>query len=133
VHSASDTEYSWSFYTGSLVGASFAGHPVIQQATLKVDAALHPAAAGLPANWVRIDEWYNFSANVRSSSTVVLTLDETTYDGGTMGADHPIAWAREVDAGRAFYTALGHTDESYAEEAFLGHLKAAIEWAAKRR
>jgi len=47
-----------------------------------------------------------------------------------MGVDHPIAWLHEYDGGRAFYTALGHTSESYAEPVFLTHLTQAIEWAA---
>src|SRR5689334_12334085 len=36
IHSASDTEYEWSWY-GQLVGAYFKNHPHIQQATLKVE------------------------------------------------------------------------------------------------
>jgi type 1 glutamine amidotransferase len=122
IHSATDTEYGWVFY-GELLGARFAGHPAIQQATLRWEDG---------GEWVRTDEWYNFSANPRASSRVVLTIDESTYSGGTMGADHPIAWAREVDAGRAFYTAGGHTDESFGEPLFVGHLKAAIDWAGRR-
>jgi type 1 glutamine amidotransferase len=49
-----------------------------------------------------------------------------------MGDDHPIAWYHEYDGGRAFYTALGHTEESYADELFLMHLKGAVEWARGR-
>ncbi len=47
-----------------------------------------------------------------------------------MGADHPVAWLHSYDGGRAFYTALGHTSESYSEELFLQHLTHAVEWAA---
>jgi hypothetical protein len=32
-----------------------------------------------------------------------------------MGADHPIAWCQQIDRGRSWYTAMGHTAESYAE------------------
>src|SRR6266403_2021959 len=35
IHSAADTEYGWPWY-GGLVGAYFASHPAIQQATVKV-------------------------------------------------------------------------------------------------
>jgi type 1 glutamine amidotransferase len=45
-----------------------------------------------------------------------------------MGADHPIAWCRERLGGRSFYTALGPTDESFAEPAFLGHLRGTLSW-----
>ena len=46
---------------------------------------------------------------------VLATIDESTYDGGGMGADHPIAWWHEYDGGRAWYTAGGHTDEAWSE------------------
>jgi type 1 glutamine amidotransferase len=47
-----------------------------------------------------------------------------------MGADHPIAWYHEYDGGRAWYTALGHTSESYYEPLFLAHLWGGIIYAA---
>ena len=50
---------------------------------------------------------------------VLATLDETSYKGGKNGANHPIAWYHEFDGGRAFYTAGGHTSESYSEPLFL--------------
>jgi type 1 glutamine amidotransferase len=129
VHSASDTEYDWPWY-GGLVGAYFGGHPAIQTATLHVEDRAHPSTAGLPAAWVRSDEWYNFRANPRAAVRVLARLDETTYAGGTMGDDHPIAWYHAYDGGRAWYTAGGHTPESYAEPLFLEHLLGGIRYAA---
>jgi type 1 glutamine amidotransferase len=61
---------------------------------------------------------------------VLATLDETTYSGGTMGFDHPIAWCHEYDGGRAWYTAGGHTESSYSEPLFVAHLLGGIEFAA---
>ena len=61
---------------------------------------------------------------------VLATLDETTYSGGAMGADHPIAWCQEIDGGRSWYTAMGHTKESYDEPLFRLHLLGGIESAA---
>jgi type 1 glutamine amidotransferase len=132
VHSAADTEYDWAFYAEMLGGAHFLNHPVIQPAVLHVEAADHPAARHLPEPWSRTDEWYDFRMNPRGAADVILTIDETTYTGGMMGADHPIAWSRSVDAGRAFYTALGHTIESYSEPDFRLHVAGGIEWAAGR-
>jgi type 1 glutamine amidotransferase len=129
VHSASDTEYGWPFY-GELVGAPFAGHPEVQSATVRVVDRVHSATRGLPESWPRVDEWYNFAFNPRAKVHVLATLDETTYSGGAMGTDHPIAWCRFVFGGRAFYTALGHTNESYAEPLFLAHLLGGIQFAA---
>jgi type 1 glutamine amidotransferase len=133
IHGASAAEYDWPFY-GELVGAYLSEHPEIQEAVIRVENASHPATAGLPTTWRRTDEWYAFRANPRSNVTVLLTLDETTYSPGTsaMGADHPIAWYHTYESGRAFYTALGHTNESYSEPLFIGHIEGAIVWAAGR-
>jgi type 1 glutamine amidotransferase len=49
-----------------------------------------------------------------------------------MGRDHPVIWWRRVGRGRTFYTALGHTTESYAETRFRAHLGAALGWVAER-
>src|SRR6266700_2661530 len=132
VHSASDTEYAWSWY-GGLVGAYFDrihGHSKVVQATIHVIDRTHPSTVMLQALWVRTDEWYNFASNPRGKVNVLMTIDERTYKGGTMGADHPIAWYHEYDGGRAWYTALGHTSESYYEPLFLDHLWGEIIYAA---
>jgi type 1 glutamine amidotransferase len=137
VHSASDTEYDWPFY-GQLVGAYFKAHPAVQAARVNLELADHPAIAGLAAAvgltspWLHTDEWYDFRANPRGVVTVLATVDETSYTGGTMGADHPVIWAHDTSGGgRALYTALGHTKESYAEPGFRHHLVGALRWAAR--
>jgi len=124
VHSASDTEYDWAWY-GRLVGAYFQNHPAVQQAVVDVAEPRN----GLPAQWTRTDEWYNFRSNPRPSVHVIATLDESTYQGGEMGADHPIAWWHDYDGGRAWYTAGGHTIESWSEPLFLSHVLSGIEYA----
>lgn len=128
IHAAADTEYDWPFY-GRLVGAYFSGHPAIQKATILVEDRTHPATRHLPETWVRADEWYNYRANPRPNVKVLMTLVEATYEGGTMGNDHPITWRHESLGGRAFYTGLGHTPESYSEEPFVSMIFGAIRWA----
>lgn len=129
IHAASDTEHGWAFY-GELIGARFADHPPgVQKATTVTEDRDHPSTAGLPARWERTDEWYNFDANPRQKVHVLAHLDESTYSGGTMG-DHPIAWCHLVGKGRSWYTAGGHTSESYSEPLFLDHLRGGILWAA---
>jgi type 1 glutamine amidotransferase len=61
---------------------------------------------------------------------VLATVDESTYAGAGMGTDHPVAWCQEYDGGRAWYSAMGHTDESFREPRFLAHLLAGIRYAA---
>jgi len=87
--------------------------------------------ASLPDIWVRTDEWYNFQTNPRHTGDihVLASLDESSYSGGTMG-DHPIAWCHAYAGGRAWYTAGGHTRESYSESLFLQHLLGGLEYAA---
>jgi type 1 glutamine amidotransferase len=129
IHSAADTEYDWPWY-GALVGAWFRGHPPVQEATITVEDRTHPATRRLPQRWIRTDEWYDYRAVPGPEVTVLARLDETSYQGGAMGADHPIAWFHEFDGGRAFYTGGGHTEEAFAEPAFIRHLTGAILWAA---
>jgi type 1 glutamine amidotransferase len=130
IHAAADTEHGWPWY-GELVGAFFASHPAPAQARIRVEERDHPSTRALPDPWNRFDEWYDFQQNPRSRGvTVLLTLDEASYSGGQMGSDHPIAWYHEYDGGRAWYTAGGHTDESFSEPAFLEHLLGGIRYAA---
>ncbi|GAB4050107.1 ThuA domain-containing protein [Catellatospora paridis] len=129
IHAASDTEYTWPWY-GNLVGAYFANHPAPANATVKVADHVHPSTVSLPERWNRFDEWYAYQSNVRGKAHVLATLDETSYSGGTMGVDHPIAWCQNYDGGRAWYTGGGHTQESYAEANFRAHLLGGIRTAA---
>jgi type 1 glutamine amidotransferase len=125
IHSAADTEYDWPWY-GQLVGGWFDGHDAIQDA--RVLKARPFGVAALPDPWTRRDEWYNYKHFVRDVN-VILTLDTTTFEGSKHGTDHPIAWYREFDGGRMFYTGFGHTIESYSEPAFLQHLWDGINYA----
>ncbi|MDB6068165.1 MAG: C-terminal target protein [Pedosphaera sp.] len=129
VHAAADTLHNWPWY-GGLVGAYFVSHPAIQQATVKVADRVDPSTFMLPKRWVRTDEWYNLSINPRGAVHVLATLDENTYTGGSNGFDHPIAWSQNYDGGRAWFTAGGHTPESYAEPLFQAHLLGGIQFAA---
>jgi len=127
VHAATDAEYKWQWY-GNLVGGYFQSHPKIQQATLHVVDASHSSTKHLPKEWVRTDEWYNFK-NLNKEVHVLLTIDEKSYSGGKNGDYHPMAWWHNYDGGRAFYTELGHTDESYQEPLYLEHLAGGIQYA----
>jgi hypothetical protein len=110
--------------------ARFRNHPAQQTATMVVESPNHPSTTMLPKQWVRFDEWYNFTANPRPDVHVLLTLDESTYSGGSMGADHPIAWCHNFEGGRSWYEGAGHVDSSYTDPLFLEHLLGGIEWTA---
>jgi cytochrome c len=119
VHAAADTEYSWPWY-GELVGAYFNSHPSNQNAKVDVIDRAHPSTSHLQAAWTRFDEWYNYRSSPRQKVHVLAELDESSYSpgGGAMGDDHPIAWCRNFDGGRTWYTGMGHTLQSYADSAF---------------
>jgi len=127
VHSATDTEYDWQWY-GNLVGAYFKSHPAQQNAVFHVVDRTFIATKHLPAEWKRFDELYNFKW-VAPNLHILITIDEKSYTGGTMGDNHPMSWYHEYDGGRAFYTALGHTDESYSDPLYLQHLLGGIKYA----
>lgn len=127
VHAAADTEYNWPWYN-QLCGAYFLSHPKQQQnADVVVVNKNHPATKGLPDRWKRFDEWYSYKSIV-AGPIVLANLDEKTYQEGKNGDNHPIAWYRNFDGGKSFYTGLGHTDASYTEPLFLEHLLGGIRW-----
>ncbi|PST85181.1 Crp/Fnr family transcriptional regulator [Pedobacter yulinensis] len=132
VHAATDTEYGWPWY-GKLAGAYFVNHPQVQTARFMVKDKKHPATSFLPDTvWTRKDELYNFK-DINPNLKVLLTIDESSYQGGTNGPEHPMAWCHVYEGSRAFTTALGHTKESYSEPLFLKHLLGGIEYALGRR
>ncbi|GGN32678.1 ThuA domain-containing protein [Streptomyces fuscichromogenes] len=130
VHAAACTEYDWPYY-GELLGARFDRHPEYQPGRARVEDHDHPATRHLPAVWDLTDEWYDFRDNPRGRVRVLLRADETSYAGGGMGEDHPLAWCREQGAGRVFYTALGHARAAYRDSGFLAHLYGGVAWAAR--
>lgn len=127
IHSATDTEYDWPWF-GKLVGAYFLSHPDIQKATFVVKDKSHPTVSFLPERWEREDEFYNFK-NINPDVKTVLTIDESTYKGGSNGDFHPMSWYHEYDGGKAFYTGMGHTDQSYSDSLVLRHILEGINYA----
>ena len=140
IHAATDAEYNWAWY-GRLSGGYFLGHPRrnVQEAVINVVDTKSPMTKGLPVQWKRTDEYYSYRPGSNPKDLhVLLTLDESTEDYGMqsnlkMGDFHPLAWYHEYDGGRAFYTALGHTDETYSDPLFLNHLLAGIKYAMGKK
>lgn len=134
IHSASDTEYDWGWY-GRMAGAYFLNHPGMNDTFPNVQPGIidivdkdHSTTEFLPERWERTDEWYSFK-NLNNDVNVLMNIDEDSYNGGADMGQHPMAWYHDYDGGRAFYTAFGHTKESFAEELFLQHLLKGIEYA----
>lgn len=139
IHSASDTEYDWEWYT-KMVGHMFKIHPQIQTAKLQVIDRNFPGLSTLPDEFLWTDEWYEFSEAKSNDLNYIIKIDEGSYDpkvkwgdnvGEGMGDMHPMAWYHEYDGGRTFYTGLGHVPAVYQDPMFLAHLYGGIYWAAK--
>jgi hypothetical protein len=140
VHSASDTEAQWPWYT-QLLGRSFHIHPPIQTAEISVVDRTFPGTERLPRKFWFTDEYYEFGEENVKGLNYILSVDERTYDpvvnwewdkksGKGMGTFHPISWNHEFDGGRSFFTALGHLPAEYQDDLFLEHLWGGIYWAA---
>ena len=134
IHAAADCEYDWGWY-GRLVGGYFLSHPGIhdtfpnvQEGILNVVDKENIATKHLSAQWKRTDEFYSYK-KINKDTKVILKIDEKSYHGGENGDNHPMAWYHEYDGGRSFYTALGHTKESFTEEPYLQHILGGIQYA----
>lgn len=121
IHGPTDAERDWPWY-GKLIGAYFDSHPSnpnVRKGTYVIVDKDHPAThQGLPERWERTDEFYNFQ-KMSPAITPLINIDESSYEGGNMGDNHPMVWYQEYDGGRMFYTAMGHTIETYSEPLFL--------------
>jgi type 1 glutamine amidotransferase len=134
IHCASQAgiKGGWDWY-GSMIGAINVGHPgkedQFQTATIKVEDHTHPATRFLSDTWELKDEWFFYDKSPRATVNVLLSLDESTYNPGNAMGDHPIAWYKEYDGGRMFYTGIGHMKELFIDANFIQHLEFGIQWA----
>ncbi|GBE88536.1 ThuA-like domain-containing protein [Sparassis latifolia] len=142
IHCASACLYECEFYRKE-IGALFDYHPEISTGVIEVLDQNHPTTKMLPPKWEVFDEMYNFRSDPRSvGAKVILIADETSYkDDGERkydhGTPHPMAWYQERGAGvestgtagRSWYTALGHGEETWRDDLFIAHVLAGIQWA----
>jgi len=138
LHAAGDNSHKAPWYTGTIIGAKFIGHPggtdQFQSAQVIVDQPRHPVMAGVTMPWAPVDEWYSFDANPKMQGmTILARIDEASYHPGaklTMGS-HPVIWTNPATKGRVVYSALGHLPESYDDPNYRRILTNAIHWAGK--
>ena len=118
IHAAADSHYHWPWY-GKMIGGHFARHP---QGT--PTGTVHVLATGETRS--RTDEWYYFD-DWDPTSHLLVTLDPQSIGEKDVNPN-PMSWTRKVDGGRVFYTAMGHTTQSYSEPWFLNHLAEGLDW-----
>jgi type 1 glutamine amidotransferase len=126
VRTASHAVQTWLEFDKLVLGGNYKSHHPAGPVT-KVEAteaaAGHPILAGVKLTSAADSLYKNLghAADIR----VLLT---GTIDGQPT---EPIAWTREVNGGRVFYTSLG-AQETFRDPAFRRMLAQAILWAAKR-
>ena len=126
IHAAADSHYFWPWY-GRLIGGRFQRHPAgTPTGRVSIVNRRHRANRGLPRASIRTDEWYYYD-DFDPTSTLLMTLDPASIGEADVNPN-PVSWARTVDGGRVFYTALGHTAESYSEPFFLKHVADGLDW-----
>ncbi len=133
-HSATDTLYQWPEY-GEMIGGYFDGHPWVHEATVEVEDPDHPATRDIGAGpaFRMVEEFYQFRAFSRDRVRVLLTLDPRSINLRLPGVnrtdeDFALAWVRPYGAGRVFYTALGHFDETWRDPRFVRMLEGALRY-----
>ena len=134
IHGASTSESDWPWF-GKMLGGNFVRHPEFQDFDVKVIDGSHPSTAFLDETWHWEDECY-YMNQLNPANKVLLAADLTTlqddkrseYPARIFGDLFPLAWYRETEHGRVFYTALGHEPEDYAEPKYVKHLWKGIQW-----
>lgn len=138
LHAAGDGSHTDSWYTDTIIGAEYVGHPggadQFQSARIIIDDPDHPVMAGVTLPWRPVDEWYSYAASPAARGmTVLARIDETTYRPGArlaMGT-HPVIWINPSSNGRVLYSALGHTADAYDDPNYRRLLANAISWAGQ--
>ncbi len=134
VHSATDTLYGWSEY-GEMIGGYFDGHPWTEPVTIDIEDPGDPGSAAVAPSFRILEEIYQFRAWDRSKVRVLMTLDTGSVDMAREGvnrtdSDFALAWRKPFGAGRVYYNALGHFDETWLDPRFQRMIQQALLWLA---
>jgi len=147
LHGAGDSSHEdWDWYQNYLIGPTFTSHPMapqFQDARVVNLAPEHPIMEGIPAEFMHNDEWYSFDSVAQAyGHTPLAGLDESTYSPrntvygpedlrmGEGAINHPIIWSHCPGSGRAFYSAIGHNETSYADPVYKQILINAFDWVS---
>ncbi|MCY3590044.1 MAG: ThuA domain-containing protein [Acidobacteria bacterium] len=116
-----------------MIGGEFTHHGAQFPGIVRVANAHHPTMKSVEDGWKIMDEWYLFK-NLAEDKLHVLALmdpgEERTKQEVYDIAPYPIAWCRELGAGRVLYNAMGHREDVWDHEMFQAWVGDTIEWAA---
>ena len=146
IHAAGDgSHYRWPWYRNNIICADFSHHPFKNQfQSAQVNLRNIPDSTWtINPSWEHTDEWYVFTSQPsEKGATVLYAIDGDQLDPNGnilwikefdfgMGKEHPVAWYKDIGTGRAFYTSIGHTGETYRDEPFVDMIQQAIQWTGK--
>jgi type 1 glutamine amidotransferase len=146
IHGSGDHSHHWDWYIDHLIGAEFSHHPIknqIQNTVVKWNEDLDSTlTAGLSNNWEHEDEWYVFYGSPEENGfTILYEIDGTSIDSNGnlpllesdkdfgMGKNHPVAWYKNIEEGKAFYTSMGHMGSAFQNDNFVSLLENALNWS----
>jgi len=143
-HSATDTYQgnSWTWYV-DFIGANFATHSnyptsgTARYANGVTNTNPILMAANTPNPWNRSEEWYTFTRDPLSSPIagikILLTCNDSQFGERASSWTHEMPMdAGATQAGRLWYSAMGHDVSAFKEKAFVDLIIAGIKWAAHR-
>ncbi len=146
IHGAGDDSHRWDWYETNLLGAKFSHHPLnpqFQQSDVRLSENVDSLfSKNLVKQWSNTDEWYVFF-NQPKDVTVLYSIngDKIIPNGNMlwmtdknfgMGANHPVAWYRQVGKGKTFYTSMGHSAAVWQNPDYLKLIEQGIAWSIQK-
>lgn len=134
-HSGNAAFYEWPEY-GEMVGGYFDNHPWnVVEARVRVDAPDFPAMRHFPSTFTRTEEYYVLrpSPYSRDNVRVLASIDPSSVDLEhpdlrRTDNDFPVAMARTYGKGRTFWSAFGHTADTWDDPAIQTMYLEAMKW-----
>lgn len=127
-----------------MLGGELIVHGIQQIGTARVIDPKFPGFAALGADVTRQEEWYSMT-DFAPDLHVLLVLDPATmrnpypdapnwppagWDTPYRRPPYPVTWAHRYGEGRVFYTALGHSEETWRDAVFQNLLLGGLAWAS---
>jgi type 1 glutamine amidotransferase len=132
------TETEKTFRT--MIGGELLEHPwnydEYSPITIRIEDKKHPviAAFGKKQDWLLPfrDELFQFTNSFSREDVRVLfslNMELTPDKGSNPNKDYPLAWIKNQGKGRVFYSALGHSGDTYQDPTMLSFLLSGIQFA----
>ncbi len=123
-----------------MIGGALILHPwnydELTPLMIRVEDAKHPLTSAFKgqAKWLLPfrDEIFQFGSPLsRENMRVLLSLsiEETPDKGSDPNKDYPLAWIKNFGKGRVFYSAFGHSGDSFQNKEMLSFLLAGTQFA----